>query len=188
MALTRFFSGVDDMARTVSAWDAIRREDVSYLEDWVQSAYDNSADNEQESAIGGEGDVLVRARRHLRDRINSKLSTYTSPALFLGSELRRFSIHLSPSGLSGCLWLQFALAVEGDKSYQQCGECRTWFEVGGNRTARSDKKFCTPTCKANHHRKAKEEIRRLHRDGVSAADIADRTGKDLSKIMEWIRS
>ena len=48
-----------------------------------------------------------------------------------------------PKNLIGCLWLQFAKALEG-KDYRQCENCKLWFEIGGSRGARADKSSAPP--------------------------------------------
>lgn len=99
----------------------------------------------------------------------------------------RAEFDLQPGTLIGCIWTQFAMAVGRNQQFAECRHCGKFFEIGSNLTARSDKRFCTNTCKANAHRKQKEEIRRLHGEGVSVRQIAKRTGKDVQKIKEWIK-
>lgn len=97
-------------------------------------------------------------------------------------------VGIFPRNLIGFIWLQFARAVEGNRDYQQCQACGRFFEIGSNQTSRSDKKFCTPTCKANAHRRLKEEILQMHERGMRVEQIAKSTSKDIAKIREWIQS
>jgi hypothetical protein len=60
------------------------------------------------------------------------------------SEVQADADRLSPKPaartLLGCMWLQFARAIGGDKSYRVCQNCKRWFEIGGGtHGGRSDK-------------------------------------------------
>ena len=44
--------------------------------------------------------------------------------------------------LLGCMWLQFARAIGGEKSYRICQNCKRWFEIGGGTLGgRPDKRY-----------------------------------------------
>jgi len=105
------------------------------------------------------GDIVQPALYLLQRRVNAQLAQHgVSPRLLWDSGEGKLVMRLGANSLIGALWLQFARAIEGNKDYKQCQNCRDWMEVGGNRTARSDKKFCTPSCRtAAHRRKDAEE-------------------------------
>ena len=74
------------------------------------------------------------------------------------SEVQADADRLSPKPeartLLGCMWLQFARAIGGDKSYRVCQNCKRWSEIGGGTHGdRSDKRYCCGTCKAAAHAK-----------------------------------
>lgn len=46
--------------------------------------------------------------------------------------------------LLGAMWLQLALAIDGNRSYERCPECGNWWDATG---ARSDKKTCSDKCR-----------------------------------------
>jgi hypothetical protein len=109
------------------------------------------------------GDLVMPAMYIVQRRINEHLSEYSvTPKLLWNRKVGELVLRLSASSLIGAIWLQFAKAVEGNKEYRQCqnARCRRWIEVGGNRTARSDKKFCSPSCKSDAHRRKSEQASR----------------------------
>jgi len=105
------------------------------------------------------GDFVEPANWYLQSAINSRLELEGVYARLLWDRRREhLSVHIVPSCLSACLWLQFAKAVEGDKAYRQCSNCLRWMEVGGSKAARKDKKSCSPSCRASANRKKKEAV------------------------------
>lgn len=135
------------------------------------------------------GDVIAPARCLLQLRINENLNRcQTNARLFLDSGWTRLRLHIVPSGLIGCLWLQFAMAVSGDKQYRQCDDCARWYEIGGNQTARSDKRFCDGTCKSNAHRKKKDKAREMAARHVSLAEIAQKLDTKTDKVRGWLKA
>src|ERR1035441_8390476 len=115
------------------------------------------------------GDLVMPAMYIVQRRINERLSEYgVTPKLLWNRSEGGLVLRLSAHSLIGAIWLQFAKAVEGNKEYKQCqnARCRRWIEVGGNRTARSDKKFCSPSCKSDAHRRKSEQASRMHQANV----------------------
>ena len=111
-----------------------------------------------------EGDLAGPAMYLIQGRVNQALAEHrVGPKLLWDPTEGAFVVRLSAQNLVGALWLQFTRAIEGDKNYKQCLNCRDWIEVGGNRTARSDKKFCSPTCKSAFHRANNEQSKHRER-------------------------
>lgn len=132
------------------------------------------------------GDLVGPALHYMQRAINKKLLTHAVAARMLwDSRYTRLSLHLVPTSLVGCLWLQFARAVDGDRDYRRCPDCRKWFEITKH-ISRSDRTFCSPTCKASAHRKKIAAARRLHADGVSAKTIAGQLKTDVGTVRGWI--
>jgi len=136
-------------------------------------------------------DLVAPAFWYVQRKINEKLHKHNVTARLLWDARdrngERLTVHVVPGNLIGCLWLQFAKAVEGDRNYRQCENCKLWFEIGGSRAARSDKRFCTPTCKAALHRKDRERARALHTAGRTPSQIAKELGKQIDTVKGWIR-
>jgi len=107
------------------------------------------------------------------------------------SEVQADADRLSPKPevrtLLGCMWLQFARAIGGDKSYRACENCKRWFEIGGGTLGgRSDKRYCCGTCKAAAHAKKRVRARRLYRSGRMPADIAQKLDTPIGTVKGWI--
>jgi hypothetical protein len=84
------------------------------------------------------------------------------------SEVQDGADRLSPKPeartLLGCMWLQLARAIGGDKWSRVWQNGKRWSEIGGGtHGGRSDKRYCCGTCKAAAHAKKKVRARRLYR-------------------------
>lgn len=90
------------------------------------------------------------AFEYLRRAINEHLKGRASPRLISSVEPTRLRLSIVPSSLIGALWLQFSLAVDGDKTYRVCA-CGQWFEVSPE-VKRADAKFCSDPCRKRAHR------------------------------------
>jgi hypothetical protein len=53
------------------------------------------------------------------------------------------------SSLIGAMWLQFALAVDGNRRYRSCPECGEWWDAT---ETRSDRQTCSDRCRKRRHR------------------------------------
>lgn len=99
-----------------------------------------------------DGDLIEPAKWFLQRLVNQNLDRFTVTARLLRDtrEPGKFTVHIVPKSLIGCMWLLFAKELEG-RSYRQCRHCLRWFEIGGSRSARADKQFCNASCKAAFH-------------------------------------
>ena len=103
------------------------------------------------------GDLLGPAWYQLQHMVNEKLDSNVSARLLW--DHKQLSMHQVPRDLISALWLQFARAIEGNREYQQCEECRNWFEVSSPDGGRKDKRFCNTACRARFWRKTtKREV------------------------------
>jgi hypothetical protein len=106
-------------------------------------------------------------------------------AMGLAQMLDRPQLRVIPNSLIGAMWWQFAMAVDGNRSYRQCGACRKWYEIAGQ-AGRTDKLFCSESCKARAHRKKQAEARRLRQEGMTAKAIAKQLGAEIKTVKGWI--
>jgi hypothetical protein len=93
---------------------------------------------------------------------------------------------LRPRSLLDGLWLQFALAVEGNKEYRQCRECGKWFEVSPS-VNRANKQTCSSSCRNKGYYRRQEEARRMHAEGKAPKAIAEALGVDPAKVKKWLK-
>jgi hypothetical protein len=101
------------------------------------------------------GDVIAPAWHQLQHIVNEKLAENVSARLLWNQSHSNLSLHQAPKNLISSLWLQLARAIEGNRDYQQCEECRNWFEVASPDGGRKDKRFCSTACRARFWRRRK---------------------------------
>jgi hypothetical protein len=169
--LTAWKHEIAEIRRMLTYWDAARARDTQTLRGVIH--WDDSRVRFQDSDAADEiasaryrpdvlkafraGDVIAPAFWYLQSCVNRKLTEHKVVARLLWDpRLTALSVRVVPSSLIGCIWLQLAKAIEGNREYRQCENCKLWFEIGGSRTARSDKRFCSPTCKAAANRKKRQ--------------------------------
>jgi hypothetical protein len=90
-----------------------------------------------------------------------------------------------PSSLIGLLWLQFADAIATNRNFKQCAQCQRWFEIAQN-LARTDKVYCSPTCRVRAYRTRQAQVRELYSLGSTVDDLAGRFGSDPKTIKAWL--
>jgi hypothetical protein len=153
-----------DMKRAVEVFDAIQRRDTQYLAQFIHwqdrdlVLYKRKiGDTTYHSIIGRRetdpgrmnrfryGDVLLPAQYFLQVFVNQHMEVNPSNARLLWDDMSHPSIFVCPHGLLAALWLQLALAIDGDRTYRSCRVCSKWFEVG--LTKRRDAKTCSDSCR-----------------------------------------
>ena len=164
------------MYRLVRIWDSISgrgrlkqselEHDVDYRTDRILYRWKSSHDRGLE--VIASKDHQPRLFAKLNEIGNKKLSVFlswflqmtvneglkrgqSSSRLLWDRQERRLGLSIVPENLLGFLWLQFAKAIEGNISHRPCEDCGKWFALGG-RSGRSDKQYCSGTCKARSHR------------------------------------
>jgi hypothetical protein len=90
---------------------------------------------------------MVRAvGEALQFLVNLKLKA--SSVLVWSDAGRTLRLQRKPDNLLSAMWLQFAKAVEGNKTYAECAHCRKEFEIASSEGSRRDKKYCSNSCRA----------------------------------------
>jgi hypothetical protein len=94
-------------------------------------------------------------------------------------------VHAIPRNLFAALCLQFALALAGNKHFQQCVSCGKWYELlpGVNR---ADKQTCSQTCRTRLYRQRKLRALALHAEGKTARAIAHEQEAKPDAVAKWI--
>ncbi len=129
------------------------------------------------------GDLVQPALVAIQRIINRSLGS--SPRLLWDHKQGRLELRIVPDSLIGAMWLQFARAVDGNKTYRRCAECRTWFAISPE-TARVTRTYCSNACRSKAYRKRQSEAERLHIEGVSIEDIARRLDSDIKTVSKWV--
>ncbi|MBK9165836.1 MAG: hypothetical protein IPM24_00020 [Bryobacterales bacterium] len=203
--LRSWVSEIDAMRRMVNLWDLARSRDAR-LGDYVlwQEPGVRWVDADQRGRLQSSewiatdklypdlldrfprGDVVGPALHLVQRQVNRKLVEHgVSARLLWDARYTRLGLHIVPLSLIGFLWFQFAQAIDGDKDYRRCPDCRKWFESTPHAT-RSDRVFCSPSCKASAHRKKIAEARRLYAGGVGIKEIARQLDSTPAKVQGWV--
>ncbi len=110
----------------------------------------------------------VQARMSLRPEVPPRLS-------------------MAPLTLLSAMWLQFALAVSGDKQFRECKFCKRMFEISTEQSGfRRHREFCSDSCKTKDYRRRKRTALRLAGSGTSVTSIAERTATDANTVRSWL--
>jgi hypothetical protein len=146
--------------------------------------------------------LAVSRRRHIDDDdpgmaalslvqtlTDARLQELTQPRLLFQGNIPRLELVLMPNDLIGAFWLQFALAVDGLKSFIKCSQCGTPFELSRDKRSgkRADAQFCSVRCRVGHYRARVEEARRLRSTGLSPKEIALILNTDERTARGWLK-
>jgi len=110
---------------------------------------------ERREVIDREG-IGVVAEFCLHDAISYSLARRASVVLKGGFGSSAGGVRLSPINLIGALWLQFALAVDGNVGYAHCQSCGSWFPIASG-AGRTDKRYCSDACRMRAYRQRKRQ-------------------------------
>lgn len=98
-------------------------------------------------------------------------------------------LRVAPMTLLAAMWLQLALAVTGNKTFVKCKFCGQKIEISTAQSGfRTNREFCSASCKTLDYRKRKSETARLARQGATVIAIAKKVKTDLSTVRRWIKS
>jgi hypothetical protein len=119
----------------------LKRHGFTWVEEPVRGAFQKD-------------DLVVPARQFIRKAVSERLDKLrVTAALLWTSQVSEIRLRVVPTGLIGCMWLQFAQAIAGNRNYRPCEFCGKYFESTSG-ISRSDRRFCQPTCKASAHKKS----------------------------------
>lgn len=100
--------------------------------------------------------AFMAARFLVQDLVNAALIGCVDPVLHFAEIEAAQGIRMKPTGLLAAMWLQFALAIDGNIDFRQCTVCRSWFEIAPGR-GRPEKSYCSDACRMRAYRKRKAE-------------------------------
>jgi hypothetical protein len=136
--------------------------------------------------LAEEGDLLTPARIFLAKWVTQSLKGVASPALHYNKENQRLNLQFVPATLLAALWLQFAQAIDSDKTYRRCKACPRWFEVSAG-ISRTDRVFCSDACKSRDYRVKKQEAIRLANKKWTPQRIAKELGTTPEVVTKWLK-
>ena len=101
----------------------------------------------------------------------------------VGSAQLRFE----PRTLLAGMWLQMAMALARDKQFGDCKQCGKPFDVSTTETgSRTDREFCSDSCKTKDYRRRKRVARQLSEEGSSLSAIADQIKTKKATVRRWL--
>jgi hypothetical protein len=97
------------------------------------------------------------------------------------------TLRIAPLTLLAAMWLQLALALAGNKTFSKCKHCGRGFEISTAQSGfRTNRLFCSESCKTLDYRKRHREALAQAKIGKSAMAIARATKTDRSTVSRWL--
>lgn len=131
------------------------------------------------------GDLVQPAQYYVQKTVNDHLKGRVSPRLLWTKKRTRLALFFVPQSLIGALWLQFALAIDGNKDYRRCEECRSWFEVSPE-GARTTRVYCSTACRVRAYRRRIAQAKQMFEEGKSIGEIARLLDSDEETVRGWV--
>lgn len=134
-------------------------------------------------------DVIRSTYNHIQHIINLKLENRVTPALlWLKGQSNKLSLQYDFPGLVGILWLQFAQAVAENRKFRSCEKCGTRFALTPQE-ARTNKRYCTDSCKFKAYREKKSLAIQKYNNGkgLSVEEIGNQLGSDIKTVRGWLK-
>lgn len=122
------------------------------LNDWLEEAAKvrRAVDMWEALRVGG-GQRQKLDEATLMDLVDAGLGPAGRLALDYRGDQGGLALVLKPADLLGAMWLELALAIDGDKKHRQCPACSSWFEIDPD-VHRSNAKYCSDACKSRQWR------------------------------------
>ena len=130
-------------------------------------------------------DPFLPATAYLLRLINAQIEGEVLVRLRYDLDQGEAVLRMVPQTLLGCLWLELANAISGDKSQRQCPGCGRWFEIQAH-GSRSDKQFCSQACRNRIYRQRMAKARQWRKEGKKPKEIAETLDVDLASVKKWL--
>lgn len=101
------------------------------------------------------GEYLGPAQRVIQRLVNDKLASRISSRLLWDASQGRLGLFLTPNGLIGALWLQFAESISSRLDFRACIQCAKWLYVHPD-SHRTNKRYCSDPCKSKSYRERRK--------------------------------
>jgi hypothetical protein len=166
-----WISEADRMRRALRLWDSLRREDLAGV---LRDPHVAGVVEGQMRTLGDswrprddEEEVRRLGRFTLSFLVNERLAEHLEGVgpqieVALVDKGGRLTYENRPATLLGALWLQLALAINGDKEYRSCPVCGRWWELDPL-VAKTSRVYCTDACKQKAWRQRHPEKARRPR-------------------------
>jgi hypothetical protein len=99
----------------------------------------------------------------------------------------RAQLRVAPVTLLAAMWLQLALAIAGNKNFVKCRFCERQIEISTAESGfRTNREFCSETCKTNDYRARKRKALKLAKQGKPPSKIAKIVATEPETIRRWL--
>ena len=201
---------IHDVRETVRLWHALQANDEAFLRQrvfwrdsfglprvmhemkgWKDATFEiaSAPGNPELWALFSPGDTIGPGWYALQHLVNWQLRYHGAfPQMFFTERKtgrdEKLNMRFVPRSLISAIWVQFARAIEGNRTFSQCAHCSRWFEEATEK--RSDAKFCTDACRYKAYRRRQVKARELSNNGKSVHEIAAELDSDVKTVKGWI--
>lgn len=180
--LAKWRAEIQEMCRVVSWWDELRQGDASV----AGHPFTGPGDTEAAPSPMALMQDRLQKMNEITSVINAKLLKGVSFQLLADPHADRMTLSAVPTSLLAVLWLELALEIGGDRKFKRCLSCQKYFESsamtpGRGRAVRSDKQFCSETCRTSHHRELRADANVAAMEKPEAKGAKDNRGSRKSK-------
>jgi hypothetical protein len=130
-------------------------------------------------------DVFEPTQAYLQTKFNHRLAGNVSVKVLFDTDHKQLRLAPVPKDLRAALWLQFAQAVEGQKTFRECKDCGAWFELSPE-VARTNRKFCSNACRLRKYRQRQAQAQEMNARGMQVDRIARRLDTDAATVRGWL--
>ncbi len=137
-------------------------------------------------------DQQHRSRKHPGfDSLMNEHLQHVQLQMELKADTGKRRLNFAPTTLLSALWLQASLGVVGDTNVTQCKHCQRLFERSqgdryfGDRRGRSDREYCSDSCRKMAYQRRRRTANKLFKAGASLRDIANRTETAMATVRRW---
>jgi hypothetical protein len=96
-------------------------------------------------------------------------------------------LRIAPMTLLAAMWLQLAMAVAGNKNFVKCRFCERQIEISTAESGfRTNRQFCSQSCKTNDYRKRRRKAVKLAKQGKPMNRIAKFVATKPETVRRWL--
>jgi len=181
---------IESFKRAVRLWDVVRSGDQNKLAE-VKSAWrpEELPNAIQEFYHLNDTDPAMSLLAEIRTIADAKIAKHLVSRILFAGNTPRLQLTLTPKNLLGAMWLQFAIALHGSKTFAECLQCGAPFEISRELTGKKKgAQFCGTRCRVTHYRNRVERARQLGQDGKSPQQIARELGTQVRTVRAWMKA
>jgi hypothetical protein len=189
--------GIRRLNALVATWDALLAEDWAALRTRFAklppALFQALAQSGTEAKRAGRSELVNAAVHLLYREVGGRLFGWTfgawsrqqTPPVVWHPDAKQPVLKLTPPSLMDAIYLQFARAILGNKSYQTCQACGRWFELAPG-VNRADRQTCSPYCRVKLYRLRQRRACDLHEQGWTVKRISKELGSTVLTVKKWL--